>query len=88
MGVRFAFSRRDAIAAGVSMVTQETSLAPHLSVLENIFLPELAKPGRLNWSSNRQQAIALIDELQISVDSAWTTRLVVFRWPIGSLLRS
>ncbi|OYR22865.1 heme ABC exporter, ATP-binding protein CcmA [Brucella pseudogrignonensis] len=64
--VRF-FSPGDAIAAGVSMVTQETSLAPHLSVLENIFLPELAKPGRLNWSSNRQQAIALIDELQISV---------------------
>jgi len=61
------FSPGDAIAAGVSMVTQETSLAPHLSVLENIFLPELAKPGRLNWSSNRQQAMALIDELQISV---------------------
>lgn len=60
-------SPRDAIAAGVSMVTQETSLAPHLSVLENIFLPEFAKPGRLNWANNRRQAIALIDELQISV---------------------
>jgi ABC-type sugar transport system ATPase subunit len=61
------FSPRDAIAAGVSMVTQETSLASHLTVLENIFLPELAKPGRLDWRDNRRQAMALIDELQISV---------------------
>lgn len=60
-------SPRDAIAAGVCMVTQETSLAPHLSVLENIFLPALANPGRLNWNSNRRQAMEIIDELQIAV---------------------
>jgi len=60
-------SPRDAIAAGVSMVTQETSLATHLSVLENIFLPALAMPGRLNWRDYRKQASALIDELQIEI---------------------
>ena len=35
------------------MVTQETSLAPDLSVLENIFLPELGSPGRLRCGALR-----------------------------------
>src|SRR5271166_6369271 len=54
---------RDAIRDGIAMVTQETSLAPDLSVLENIMLPRLAMPGRLRWSALREQARALIDEL-------------------------
>ncbi|MDR1535775.1 MAG: sugar ABC transporter ATP-binding protein [Planctomycetota bacterium] len=40
-------SPRDALGLGVAMVTQQLSLAPHLSVAENIMLAELAKPGRL-----------------------------------------
>ncbi len=54
---------RDAIRDGIAMVTQETSLAPDLSVLENIMLPRLAMPGRLRWNALREQAHALIDEL-------------------------
>ena len=60
--VRFAGSR-DAIRAGIAMVTQETSLAPDLSVLENIMLPRLAMPGRLRWGALREQAGALVAEL-------------------------
>ena len=37
---------REAIGAGIAMVMQETSLAPDLSVLENIFLPELGAAGQ------------------------------------------
>lgn len=58
---------RDAMEAGVTLVTQETSLAPHLTALENIFLPELARPGRLNWRRLRQRAEELIDEIGMDV---------------------
>ena len=56
-------SPRDALAAGIAMVMQETSLAPDLSVLENIFLPELARPGRLRFNAPRQRARAILDSL-------------------------
>jgi ABC-type sugar transport system ATPase subunit len=54
---------REAIRAGIAMVTQETSLAPDLSVLENIMLPRIAMPGRLRWRAMRAHGRALIDEL-------------------------
>ncbi len=49
-------SPRESLAAGITMVMQETSLAPHLSVLENIFLPELGRPGRLSFRNMRGRA--------------------------------
>ena len=58
---RFA-SARDAIRAGVTMVMQETSLAPDLSVLENIYLPEFSAPGRLRWKDLASRAAALLDQ--------------------------
>jgi ABC-type sugar transport system ATPase subunit len=42
---------------------QETNLAPDLSVLENIFLPELGRPGRLSYASMRKRAMALLANL-------------------------
>ncbi len=51
---------REAIRGGIAMVTQETSLAPDLSVLENIMLPRLGMRGRLRWWLLRDQAEALI----------------------------
>jgi len=54
---------RDAIRSGIAMVTQETTLAPDLSVLENIMLPRLAMPGRVRWGALRRQAQVLVDEL-------------------------
>jgi ABC-type sugar transport system ATPase subunit len=60
--IRFS-NAREAILNGISMVTQETSLAPDLSVLENIMLSHLALPGRLRWRRLRAQGDALIGEL-------------------------
>ncbi len=54
---------REAISAGIVMVMQETSLAPDLSVLENIFLPELARPGRLRYGALRERARAILASL-------------------------
>jgi ABC-type sugar transport system ATPase subunit len=54
---------RDAIRHGIAMVTQETSLAPDLSVLENIMLPRLGMPGRLNWRALRAQGQDLLAEM-------------------------
>ena len=63
-GKTIRFSRsRDAILHGICMVTQETALAPDLSVLENIMLPHMALPGRLRWRVLRAQCEALIGEL-------------------------
>jgi len=53
---------RDAIRSGIAMVTQETSLAPDLSVLENIMLPRLGMPGALRWGRLREQVRGLLAE--------------------------
>src|SRR5579875_1744112 len=67
-------SSRDAIRSGIAMVTQETSLAPDLSVLENIMLPRMGMPGRLQWQRLRRQARDLLAELgqeeRLSLDVA------------------
>ncbi len=53
-------STRDALSQGIALVAQETSLAPDLSVLENIFLPGLATPGRLSFRNMRTRAKSLL----------------------------
>ena len=53
-------STRDALSRGIALVAQETSLAPDLSVLENIFLPDLATPGRLSFGAMRSRAEGLL----------------------------
>ncbi len=60
--IRFA-GTREAIRAGIAMVTQETSLAPDLSVLENIMLPRFGIPGPLDWRAMRREARRLIERL-------------------------
>lgn len=79
--VRFA-SAREALRAGISVVMQETSLCPDLSVLENIYLPELGMAGRLSWAAMRRKAAALLHEL----DRGRHIRLhdVVSDLPIGT----
>ncbi len=59
-------STREAMDAGVAIVMQETSLAPDLSVLENVFLPELGRPGRLSFSALRGRGEHILDELGVS----------------------
>jgi ribose transport system ATP-binding protein/rhamnose transport system ATP-binding protein len=59
-------SAKEAIGAGITMVMQETSLAPHMSVIENIFLPELGRPGRLSYRRMRGRAGELLETLGIA----------------------
>jgi ribose transport system ATP-binding protein/rhamnose transport system ATP-binding protein len=54
---------RDAIAAGISLVMQETSLAPDLDVVENIFLPELGRPGLPKFGEMRRKAELILSRL-------------------------
>jgi ABC-type sugar transport system ATPase subunit len=56
-------SAREAIQHGITMVMQETSLAPDLSVLENIFLAELGRPGFLAYGRLKRRAEAILDRL-------------------------
>ena len=56
-------SPRDAINAGIALVMQETSLAPDLSIVENIFLPELGRPGLPNFREMRSKAEEVLSRL-------------------------
>ena len=56
-------SSRQALDAGIAIVMQETSLAPDLSVLENIFLPEMGKPGLPRFRALRRRADAVLARL-------------------------
>jgi ABC-type sugar transport system ATPase subunit len=66
-------SPREALDAGIAMVMQETSLASDLSVVENIFLPELRRPGRLSFPAMRRRANEILADLgqdrAVSLDS-------------------
>ncbi|MGH9373076.1 MAG: sugar ABC transporter ATP-binding protein [Vicinamibacterales bacterium] len=55
---------RDAREAGVAMIHQELSLAPHLSVMENIALGiEPAARGVIRWREMRETAISALAQL-------------------------
>ena len=56
-------SAREAIHHGITMVMQETSLAPDLSVLENIFLAELGRPGFLSHRGLKRRAEEILARL-------------------------
>jgi ribose transport system ATP-binding protein/rhamnose transport system ATP-binding protein len=51
------------LRAGIAIVMQETSLVPDLSVLENIFLPELGRAGRLDYRALRRRGLELLSSL-------------------------
>jgi len=57
----------DGLRLGVATVYQEMSLAPHLTVAENLFigrLPTLA-PGVVDWGALRRRAREVLERLQI-----------------------
>jgi ribose transport system ATP-binding protein len=63
---------RDAHQAGINIIYQESSLIPHLSVAENIFLGN--EPARLpgipliNWSQLYNQTQQLLTQLDLNID--------------------
>jgi ABC-type sugar transport system ATPase subunit len=61
-------SPRDALNSGVAMVMQETSLAPDLTVLENIYLPLYGRSSRIKRSQLHDQAYAVLEELGVASD--------------------
>jgi ribose transport system ATP-binding protein len=64
-------SPRDAIAAGVGMIHQETSLLPGLSVAENIFLGrQPTRGGLVDHGAMRAAARAYLDRVGLRVDPA------------------
>ena len=55
---------RDAMRAGISLVLQETSIAPDLSVMENLCLTHFGQRERLSWKAMRRRAEAVLEELR------------------------
>ena len=59
----------DAVANGISMIFQEMSGVPTLSVTENIFLNNEIKRGQfLDRRAMRQKAVELLEKLDVKVD--------------------
>ena len=56
-------STRDALNNGIAIVMQETSLVPDLTVVENIFLPELGRKGFLSYPSLYKRGEELLASL-------------------------
>jgi ABC-type sugar transport system ATPase subunit len=59
-----------ALKRGIVSISQELTLAPSLSVAENIFLGRLprARGGTIDWTRCRRDAQAVLDELNVHVD--------------------
>src|ERR1700691_4922159 len=53
-------SPREAMQHGISLVMQETSIAPDMSVLENVCLPRFGMDGGIQWKKMRVCASEII----------------------------
>jgi ABC-type sugar transport system ATPase subunit len=69
-------SAADALRGGIATVTQETTLAPELSVAENVFLGHrMAKRGpAIDWRATRRRALAALERLGLDVDPSMPVR--------------
>ncbi len=66
----------DALAHGISMVSQETALAEDLSIAENVLLGRRLIRGRLgiDWGATRDRARVVLEQVGVDYDPAWTVR--------------
>ncbi len=67
---------RQALKAGITMVQQELSMIPDLSVAENIFIGQEPRKlgGLVDFKKLNQQAQDLLDELDFEIDATRLTR--------------
>jgi ABC-type sugar transport system ATPase subunit len=56
-------SPREAIGKGISLVMQETSIAPDLNVMENLCLPSFSGRGRVDWRALKTRAEEVVESL-------------------------
>jgi ABC-type sugar transport system ATPase subunit len=63
-------SSPDAVRAGIAMVSQETAVAPHLSIAENILLGErlIGRRGWIDWTRTRRRAAEVLARLDLDYD--------------------
>ncbi|MSV87690.1 MAG: ATP-binding cassette domain-containing protein, partial [Actinobacteria bacterium] len=61
---------RDAMSRGISMVSQELSLVPHLSIAENVFLGHNQTRGKLgiDWRDTEKRAVEVLKRLNLNVN--------------------
>jgi len=60
---------KDALQHGISIISQELSLCPYLSIAENIFLGRLPmKRGTVDWSGLYQQADQVLKEIGVDLN--------------------
>ena len=66
----------DALRQGIATVTQETTLAPDLSVAENVLLGRrMPRRGRLiDWRGTRARARAALERLDLDIDPSTPVR--------------
>ena len=66
----------DALARGISMVSQETALAEDLSVAENVLLGHRLVKGRLgiDWRATEKRAREVLEQIGADFDPTWTVR--------------
>jgi ABC-type sugar transport system ATPase subunit len=66
----------DALRQGIATVTQETTLAPDLSIAENVFLGHrmVRRGGLIDWRATRRRAEAALERLGLDLDPSLPVR--------------
>ena len=69
-------SPTDALRGGIATVTQETTLAPDLSITENVFLGHrmMRRGPLIDWPATRRRALEAIRRLGLDVDPSLPVR--------------